>query len=461
MATLAVIGAVGLPLAFQPHLQELDLRVRTHTGALTRFYLDALLGLTALRAHGAERAVRREQENLLVEWSDASLRWVRSNLALEGLQATAGFGLAMLLLLFYAEGGNDPGGALLLAYWALNIPILGEEVALLVRQYPIHRNLTLRLLEPLGAPAEVQADHAHAALTTGAPGDRRRPDEDPAPDPASSSVPAPGVTIRMESVTVYAAGHPILQDIDLTVDAGRHIAIVGASGAGKSSLLGLLLGWHRAAHGRVLIDDQPLDTARLDLLRQATVWIDPSVQIWNRALLANLSYGSDRADPLALSWALAAAELFDTVERLPEGLQTRLGEGGGLVSGGEGQRVRIARGLCKPAPRLVILDEPFRGLGRTQRRDLLDRIRERWQNATLLCITHDVGETLGFERVLVVDLGRIVEDAHPEILREDPASRYRTLLDADRGVRIDLRANTRWRRLHLDGGKLHETHGPG
>ncbi|MGH2668575.1 MAG: hypothetical protein ACRDH5_05545, partial [bacterium] len=90
LAALAVIGAVGLPLAFQPHLQELDLRVRTHTGALSRFYLDALLGLTALRAHGAERAVRREQENLLVEWSDASLRLVRSNLALEGLQATAG-----------------------------------------------------------------------------------------------------------------------------------------------------------------------------------------------------------------------------------------------------------------------------------------------------------------------------------------------------------------------------------
>lgn len=152
IVALAALLAVALPLAFTPHLQELDLRMRTHTGGLTRFYLDALLGLTAVRAHSAERALRREQESLLVEWADAGRRLICFAVALEGLQTFAGFGLAVVLLFHYLRGAGEPTGALLLAYWALYLPILGEEIALLVRQYPIHRNLILRLIEPLGRP---------------------------------------------------------------------------------------------------------------------------------------------------------------------------------------------------------------------------------------------------------------------------------------------------------------------
>jgi ABC-type multidrug transport system fused ATPase/permease subunit len=136
LASLAVLLAVGLPLLFKPHLEELDLRVRTHTGALGRFYLDALLGLTTVRAHSAERAVRREHESLLVEWTDASFRLIRSAVTLEGLQAVTGLGLAAWLLFGYADCFEEPAGALLLAYWALYLPVLGEEIVLLVRQYP-------------------------------------------------------------------------------------------------------------------------------------------------------------------------------------------------------------------------------------------------------------------------------------------------------------------------------------
>src|SRR5262249_53037080 len=133
---------------------ELNLRVRTHAGALSRFYLEALLGLTAVRAHGAERAVGREHEGLLVEWVRAGrqqLLWVA---AIDGLQAAAGFSLAGWLLLLHAGPAADAGAVLLIAYWALNLPALGEEIARLARQFPNHRNLVLRLLEPLGAPEE-------------------------------------------------------------------------------------------------------------------------------------------------------------------------------------------------------------------------------------------------------------------------------------------------------------------
>ena len=124
---------------------------------------------------------------------------------------------------------------------------------------------------------------------------------------------------------------------------------------------------------------------------------------------------------------MAAANLQELIEKLPHGLQTALGEGGALVSGGEGQRVRLARALLRPEVRLVILDEPFRGLDRDTRHRLMMFVREHWREATLVCVSHDVAETQDFDRVLVVDAGAIVEDGDPrELANAD--SRYRALL---------------------------------
>jgi ATP-binding cassette subfamily B protein len=497
-ALLAAAVAIGLPLAFNPLLGEMDLRVRTHAGALSRFYLDALLGLAAVRAHGAERAVRREHEGLVVEWARASRRLLRWVVAVEGLQVATGFGLAGWLLFLHAGRLSDAGGALLLAYWALSLPVLGEEVALLARQYPIQRNVILRLLEPLGAlESEVEPAGEENPLSgqhpPGQPPDREgeaaagssvgpagpagpgpvrqpgppagsagaspsrdpefRPGEAPAQQPPPGH-PVTGVSVTFKGVTVRAAGHTILEDVRVQVAAGEQVAIVGASGAGKSSLVGLLLGWHRAAAGRVLIDGAPLDADRLDRLRAETAWVDPAVQLWNRSLAQNLVYGTHPAGPPAFGDVLPGADLLGVLQRLPDGLQTSLGEGGGLLSAGEGQRVRLGRALLRSPARLVILDEPFRGLDREKRRELLGRVRQVWHGATLLCITHDVGETRAFERVLVVEGGRVVEDGPPERLAEDPATRYRAFLDAESAVRRQLWASAVWRRLWLTAGRL-------
>ena len=153
---------------------------------------------------------------------------------------------------------------------------------------------------------------------------------------------------------------------------------------------------------------------------------------------------------------LEAADLQGVLEKLPDGLQTPLGEGGALVSGGEGQRVRFGRALLRPDVRLAILDEPFRGLDRERRRELLARARRRWRQATLLCITHDVGETRAFERVVVVEGGRIIEDGAPADLAAQLGSRYRALLDAEEAVREGLWSSGTWRRLWLEGGQLVE-----
>jgi len=252
------------------------------------------------------------------------------------------------------------------------------------------------------------------------------------------------------------AGRLILDGLDLEIEPGSHVAIVGPSGAGKSTLVGLLLGWHRPATGRVLVDGAPLHTQRLERLRRETAWVDPAVQLWNRSLLDNLRYGSLADAPTPISLIIEQAGLRGVLERLPDGLRTPLGEGGTLVSGGEGQRVRLGRALLRPGARLVILDEPFRGLDREKRRGLLARARELWQDATLLCITHDVGETQAFDRALVVEEGRIVEAGAPADLAGRADSRYRAMLEAEAAIREGLWSGGDWRRLWMEDGRLVE-----
>lgn len=434
VALSAALTAIAIPSLAQPWLSERDLRQRTHSGALTRFYLDAFLGLVPVRAHGAERTLAREQESLLVEWARAGRAVLRAAVATSALQLIAGFGFAAWLLFSRVRLGDEGGGVLLLAYWALNIPVLGQEIAQVAWQYPVQRNLTLRLLEPLGALED------DAAST----GER----------PRELHEPQVGVSLQFHDVQVRAGGHTILQDATLSISAGTHVAIVGASGAGKSTFVGLLLGWHKPSHGQVIVDGEPLDARRLDALRRATVWVDPAVQLWNRSLLENLEFGNIGSAGISIATRAAAADLRPVIEQLPEGLQTPLGEGGALVSGGEGQRVRFGRGLGRSNARLVVLDEPFRGLERDRRSTLLRRARAYWPHATLVCVTHDIAETAAFDRVIVIADGRVVEDGAPAALSARTESTYRALLDAEAGVRIRLWADPSWRTVRLEHGRI-------
>lgn len=456
---LGAIGfALGAALLLQPLLAEWDMRVRTHAGALSRFYLDALLGITPVRTHSAAKAVRREHEARLVAWTRAHLAFHDLQRLIQALVSIIGLGFAIAIVISYLVDGGEASGILLLLYWALNLPALSQSLVSSIQQYPIQRNQLLRLLEPLGAPSE---EIAESAATVNVPD----PLADGGPPLAvahgadvstpRSRVPT-GVAIQLENVTVVAGGHVILQDITLTLQPGEHVAIVGSSGAGKSSLVGLLLGWQRATAGQILVDGVPLTGAQLPALRRGTAWVDPAVQLWNRPLLENLRYGAGATDDSAIADILTAADLYDVLEKLPTGLQTRLGEGGGLVSGGEGQRVRLGRALFRPHVRLAILDEPFRGLDRAQRHHLLDRARQHWQAATLICVTHDVGETQNFARVLVLEGGVIVEDGAPQTLAAQPTSRYRALLEAETAVRRTLWEGAAWRHLWLANGRLQE-----
>jgi ABC-type bacteriocin/lantibiotic exporter with double-glycine peptidase domain len=434
---VAVATSIALPWGAQRAMVERDMRVRSFDGSLTRFYLDALLGLFAVRSHGAESAVRSEHAGMLMEWMRAAYDRLRAAVAVEAVEAAVGSALAVWLTFDYLHRTPDPAAVLLLLYWALNVPQLGQEIAVSARQYPTIRNLMLRLLEPLGALDEA---------------DEQGPGIDDRALPTNEL--GHGVNLAFRGVSVRVSGRTILDAIDLTIPAGQHVGVVGPSGAGKSSFVGLLLGWHRAAEGAIYVDNEPLRGERLLRLRTETAWVDPGVQLWNRSVLENLEYGSPGAGHVGR--ALEQADLIGLLERLPEGLQTALGEGGALVSGGEGQRVRLGRAMMRPDSRLVILDEPFRGLDRERRRVLLERARELWKDATILCVTHDVGETNDFDRVLVIEDGAIREDGPPAELAQKGDGRYRALLDAEKDVRRNFWMGSAWRRIVVRSGQLAE-----
>lgn len=436
LALLATAYAIGSAFVIQPVIIERDLVMRTHQGAISNFYLDALLGLAPIRTHGAEQAVRHQHEGLLTEWVNASYRFYNVDTVIELAQLFIGGAFSFWILYDYISKGGEASGVILLFYWTMRLPSLGQALAQQSLQYPMLRNRLLRLLEPLGAPEEAEEAQTGMPVVQGD---------------------AAGVAITMNDVLVQAGGHTILEDVNVTIAAGSHVAIVGPSGAGKSSLVGLLLGWHRPSVGELLVDGEPLSGQALYDLRRQTAWVDPSVQLWNRSLIDNLQYGANSGEPL--SPVIDRADLFSVLEKLPNGLQTKLGEGGGLVSGGEGQRVRLGRALYRPDVRLVILDEPFRGLDRGKRRELLARVREQWREATLIFISHDVGEAQNFERVLVIEQGQVVEDDSPAALAEQPDSRFRALVTAEEMVRQGMWGAAGWRRLWLANGQLEERSG--
>jgi ABC-type bacteriocin/lantibiotic exporter with double-glycine peptidase domain len=431
LCTAAALTA--LPLLSKHLLAERDLRVRTHLGGLMRCHLDALQGAMAIRSQGAEAAVRAAHHNKLSVWIQARFAQLRLSVLVQATQSSIGAGLIALLLWQAHVEGAAAESMLLLAYWSMQILAHSGALANLLVHLPNATNVLARAIEPLHSPIETidvqtpstQAGHDESALM-----------------------------IEIRGVSTKVGGRTLLRDLNLDLRKGEHVAIVGQSGAGKSSLLRLLLGLNSATQGEILADGEVLSGARLERLREQTAWVDPTVQLWNASLLENLRYGRAQASLDRFSEAVDAAALRTLLEALPAGMGTLLGECGVRVSGGEGQRVRLARALLRDPVCLALLDEPFRGLDRRLRTELLSNARRWWASAALVCVTHDIEDTLSFDRVLVMEDGQIVESGAPAELLGQTGSRYAALLAGAREVAPRLGKESGWRRLRIHNGLL-------
>ncbi len=439
---LAAIVSLSLPFAAQPVLGEMQYSVASYRGAMSRYYLDALRGAIPLRTHGAEHTLKTDHDGMITAWAGARIKHLRASLAINVIITLVGMSLAGLIVFVHLAHSQEGASVLLLIYWAQQLPALGRGLAGNMLQYPAQRAIALRLLEPLDAP-----DDTRLPAATGMSGG------------ASAAANGAGVAIRFENVALTLGSRTVLEGVSAGIPAGARCAVVGRSGAGKTTLLGLLLGWHAPSSGAVRVDGQALDAERMAALHTALAWVDPQVQIWNQPLIYNLTYGLEAEALANLAEVIGLVNLKPVIQRLPQGLDTPLGEGGGLLSEGEGQRVRVARAMLKRRARLVLMDEPFRGLDRQSRRELLAATRHWWPQATVLCVTHEVMETTDFDHVLVLEEGRIVEQGSPDALSARAGSRYRQLIETERELLETFEDDSVWRRFEMVNGTLREGHG--
>ncbi|THD10865.1 thiol reductant ABC exporter subunit CydC [Metallibacterium scheffleri] len=225
-----------------------------------------------------------------------------------------------------------------------------------------------------------------------------------------ASLPA-AVEIVFENVHLrYADAAPwALAGVDLQLAAGARVAIVGASGAGKSSLLSALLKFYPLQQGRIMLGGQPLDALQGDVLRRHIAVISQQTTLFNLSLLDNLLLAAPEATAAQIERAVNQAQMDAFVAGLPQGYDTVLGEAGALVSGGEARRIAIARALLQDAP-VLVLDEPTEGLDARTARDLYAALDVAARGRTLLLITHRLGGLAHLvDEVAVMAAGRIRE----------------------------------------------------
>lgn len=225
--------------------------------------------------------------------------------------------------------------------------------------------------------------------------------------------------VRFEQVSFqYPAGErDVLQAVDLHIQPGQTVALVGASGSGKTTMAQLLARFYNPRAGRVLLDGVALSELPLADLRRQVALVSQDVALFNDSVAANIAYGETaQADPAALTAAAEAAYALEFIQQLPQGMQTVIGERGTRLSGGQKQRLAIARALYKNAP-ILILDEATSALDTESERQVQGALDRLMQGRTTLVIAHRLSTIERADLIVVMQDGRVIEQGtHAELL---------------------------------------------
>jgi subfamily B ATP-binding cassette protein MsbA len=209
----------------------------------------------------------------------------------------------------------------------------------------------------------------------------------------------------------------VLENISLRCAPGTVTALVGRSGSGKTSLAGLLPRFYDPQSGSVLLDGKPLSSYSLESLRRQIALVSQQVVLFNDTIARNIAYGSLAAKSEAeISAAADAANATEFIRKLPDGMQSRIGDAGALLSGGQRQRIAIARAILKDAP-ILILDEATSALDSESERLIQDALKKLLANRTVLVIAHRLSTIEHADQIVVLDAGRIIEiGKHAELI---------------------------------------------
>jgi ATP-binding cassette, subfamily B, bacterial len=234
------------------------------------------------------------------------------------------------------------------------------------------------------------------------------------------------VEFRGVSFGYPGGGAPVLCGLDLVVEPGQRVGLVGRSGAGKSTVLALLQRFASPQEGCVLVDGQDVAAMTQESLARAIAVVPQDVPLLRRSVMANVRYGRPGATEAEVLAVVEAACCRDFVEALPEGFDTVVGDRGARLSGGQRQRIAIARALLKDAP-ILLLDEATSALDSESEAAVQRALDRLMRGRTVIAVAHRLATLGGFDRIVVMQEGRVVDDGAPALLARRPGP-YRDLL---------------------------------
>ena len=227
-------------------------------------------------------------------------------------------------------------------------------------------------------------------------------------------------TVRFENVSfAYQSDRPILHDVSFEIPAGQKVAVVGPSGAGKSTLARLLFRFYDVNQGRILIDGQSIADVTQESLRRTIGIVPQDTVLFNESIYYNIHYAHPAASQVEVIHAARMAHIHEFIESLPQGYDTIVGERGLKLSGGEKQRIAIARVILKNPP-ILIFDEATSSLDSRSEQAILQALEEVAEQHTTLVIAHRLSTIIDADTILVMEQGRIVEqgDHHALLARQ-------------------------------------------
>ena len=231
--------------------------------------------------------------------------------------------------------------------------------------------------------------------------------------------------IEMTGVSMaYPDGRKALSDIDLTMSVGEITALVGPTGAGKTSLAYLIPGFHDASEGSIRIDGEDIHNISLKSLRHQVSYVFQETQLFSDSIRANIRYGNPNATAEETERAARIAGAHDFIKALPDGYDTMLGTVTSKISVGQKQRIAIARGLIKSAS-ILILDEPTSALDPETESYLVQALHEAAKDRLVVIIAHRLSTIANADKIVFLDDGRILEQGSHESLMADPDGNYR------------------------------------
>ncbi|MGQ9366578.1 ABCB family ABC transporter ATP-binding protein/permease [Azospirillum sp. ST 5-10] len=421
VATLATVGAY---LAYTFAISEWRTKFRramneTDQQANTKA-IDSLLNYETVKYFGNEAHEAGRYDQALKRYEDAAVRSEQS-LALLNVGQSLVISVGLVVVMAMAARGIVAGTL-----------TLGDFV--LVNTY------LLQLYQPLNFFGMVYREIKQALTDMEAMFQLLHVEREVADAADARPLDAAGGEVRFEGVSFgYDPRRPILKGVDFTVPAGRTVAIVGPSGAGKSTISRLLFRFYDVSGGRICIDGQDIRAVTQASLRASIGIVPQDTVLFNDTIFYNIAYGRPGATPEEVERAARLAHIHDFVLGLPDGYRTMVGERGLKLSGGEKQRVAIARTILKD-PAILMFDEATSALDTHTEREIQANLREVSRGRTTLVIAHRLSTVVDADQILVLEQGRVVERGrHAELLARGGA--YAALWTRQQEARHDEEAD--------------------